>query len=368
MKAHHLILFLTFLSVHLHAQYSPFFKDEFDSNQNNWFEGEIKKSTVQFYNGSYCVYNDWGKSPIVSLIDLPFDEKKNYIIKSEMEEGYIPPYGNGRYGVMFAAEDEKNGYAVLLSQDAVCYFVKIENGKVTELNRNPNTGGNLKGGVISIHLEDWQWEFKVDGTLMYSCPPMPWIGHKVGFYASGESGYSARNLLIVEGIPGAGPCPLPFTQEELNQALNKIICAAPDDFAAFTGNKSAGTENYDIWQPKDFTLNGTKDVFIAKKIAGTDEKKGKDFLLMFECAETTDERILESFFDRFRGAINQVKPSCGVLKQRDVEENLADFLLKSVIWDIAVKTPSGNVPVIVELDLNKFESGYFLNVHVNVPK
>lgn len=116
---------------------------------------------MQFYNGSYCVYNDWGKSPIVSLIDLPFDEKKNYVIKSNMKEGYIPPYGNGRYGLMFAAKDEKNGYAVLFDDVASNHVVKIENGKITELYRNPNTTSKLEGGEINIFLEDFQWQFMV---------------------------------------------------------------------------------------------------------------------------------------------------------------------------------------------------------------
>ena len=113
MKHLQTLLFLICLTPHVQAQYTLFFKDEFDDNKNNWFVGKVKKSEVQLQSSEYSIYNDEGKSPIVSLVDLPFDEHKNYTIESNMTEGYIP-YEESLSGIMFAAKLYKNNSAFFL--------------------------------------------------------------------------------------------------------------------------------------------------------------------------------------------------------------------------------------------------------------
>lgn len=194
------------------------------------------------------------------------------------------------------------------------------------------------------------------------------MGHKVGFYCSEESGYSASDLTIAEGTPGAGACPLPFTQEQLSETLSRIICAAPDDFIDMVGEKKSSTLGIDIWETKNIDLSGSKDMFLSKDYKSDSKKEGKDFIIMFQCSSAEDRDMGLRFFYQYMNAIKEVKPSCGTLQIRDVEENLANFLVRSVIWDIEIKTPSGKKDVIVELDFNKFETGYFNNLHVNVKK
>ena len=101
---------------------------------------------------------------------------------------------------------------------------------------------------------------------------------------------------------------------------------------------------------------------------GSHDKKGRDFIIMFGCTDSLSTNVAFRFFDQFMKSVNKVKPACGTLKQREVQENLSDFLLKAVIWDIDVKTAASTVRVRVELDVNQFKGGVCYNtLHVNVP-
>ena len=374
MKLLPLFSLLLFFSIHLQAQYKPFFTEDFSSNAHHWKES-AKKPFIAVSSNSYLMFNETGKQPLVSLIEIPFNDSKIYRIETWLKQGYTTEPDGGQFGVFFNAGDEKNGYAFVLHRYSQFKLLKFTNGKAAELAKgscsiNNSRGTWYNGDKVSIQLEKLFWKFFVNDTFVYSCLSYPWMGHKTGFYVAAMTDMDMpEGLRIFEAEPDVDLCPLPFSQEELNEQLGKIICAAPDDFMDMKGDLDFEKDDYSYWNPKNISVAGAQDMVLSKDNTGESLKKGMDFVVMFNCPVLTEYEPAMLFFDRFRTAINKMNPSCVVLKQNEVKEDLADFLPKSVTWEGVVNSPTaGKLNLKVELDLNRFDDKFYNNVHVNILK
>lgn len=358
MRQFHLLLPLIAIAMCASAQQKEIFKDDFDSNANNWFVGKIKKSAVELHDGNYAVYNDEGKNPIVSLVALPFDEtKNNYTIQAEMTANYIP--GEGMYGVMFAAEDEKNGYAVLFNHWSFFRLVKIENGKIVELNLNTNSAGKSENKSITIFLDDWQWKFMLDGNKIYSCDPLPWQGHKVGFYSSAESGYTASSLTVSESKATSNACPVTFTQEKFNEQLNKVACAAANNFKDILPPTATVVHSDSIWLDPVIAFDGAIDVSVVKIKGST-----KQYMVVYQCHDSTDKDIAVRFFNELAKGIDKATFSCWSLTKSDVREDVNETIQRDLIW----YSKKNSDLALIELALHHASDHYETIIHLYARK
>ncbi|HYV93583.1 MAG TPA: hypothetical protein VE978_17545 [Chitinophagales bacterium] len=344
-----LILFGLFIQP-LRAQYTPFFKEEFDDNKNNWFVGDVKKSSVELNSSKYSIYNDEGKNPIVSLIDLPFDEHKNYRIESNMEEGYIP-YEESRCGIMFAAKDEKNGYGVFFNRYKWFYFVKIEGGKIKQLFFDVNHKNSMS---VKITLEDWRWKFVVGDTTIYTCDPLPFMGHKAGFYSDQASIY-ANDFTIEEATP-SNACPAPFIQQKFSEQLEKILCSAPRGFNELISGKATPVGGDSVWLDPSANIDGSTSHSIVKTKGSV-----RQYIISFNCPDSMNFDNAERLFDEVKDAINNSQFSCKKLKQDDVKENVSEKVQMDAQW---FSTDKSDQYSLIELALHNSLKYYEVLIHV----
>jgi hypothetical protein len=364
---------LLFLSLQVQAQYSPIFTEDFSSNTHNWKESG-KKPFLQVASNEYRIYNDEGKQAVVSLIDIPFDEQKIYSLETRIMQSYTPAPDGGLFGIIFNASDEKNGYIFALNGYSGFKLLQLTNGKPTELRagdcyRLDKRGTFFNGDKVKINHENFFWKFYVNDSLAYACLALPWNGHKTGYYVSAQSGLTVKEgLLISQAEPVENPCPLSFSQQEWNDQLSRIICAAPDDFTEFQGEKDYNDGTNAYWKLKDIVVEWADDMFLTRDTTGNSNKMGKDFIIIFSCENSTDPFAMTVLFDNLLKSINIIDPDCIDLKQSKTFENLSALLLKAVYWDGEANSSSGHkVKVHVELDLNFFNDEYFSTLHVNVP-
>ncbi len=362
---------LIFLScTYLNGQDIPFFGEDFANNTHQW---KVSSRPYLYIDSNlYHLSNDEGDQPVVSIIDVPVEGHKNFSIETQLKRGLTPDREGGLYGVFFNAADERNGYAFVLNKISGYKFLKFTNGNMTEVSNGmdrmkDDKALNYNGDKVTIVLRTDIWAFVVNDTIVYSCTPQEVIGNKMGFYVSTQSGLEVKgfNFFDLKNIPGS--CPIPFTQEQFNTALNKIICAAPGDFSNVQGQYAGKISDNLYWQVKDILLDGTSNKFITYGGPTQNLRKGNDFNLVFVCSDSANLTLGLIFLNHLVDAVNLVKSDCGTLKYTDTQESITDLLIKAVRWEADIKSGSqGNVSVLIELDLVKSENKYLSFIHVNV--
>jgi len=164
-------------------------------------------------------------------------------------------------------------------------------------------------------------------------------------------------------------CPIAFSQDQFNTELDKIICAAPDDFYSVQGHLDKELNGFESWKTQNVALDGVRKMYIASGGPLQDFRQGKDFIITFICKDSTNLEINQAYFMELQKIVADLKPSCCTLDQGAVKEYLTDKLFASVISRGKIKHPTlGNVPVEVELDLVHVASYYSILLHVSVPK
>ncbi len=366
-------LFCLFLLAHTYliSQDIPFFGEDFANNAHQWKISS--RPNLYIDSNVYHLSNNEGGQPVVSIIDVPVEGHKNFSLETLLKQGLTPDREGGLYGIFFNAADERNGYAFVLNKKINAFKVlKFTNGMMTELSNGigrmkDDKALNDKGDQVTIVLRTDIWAFVVNDTIVYSCTPLEKMGNKMGFYVSAQSGLEVKgfNFFELKTIPGS--CPIPFPQEQFNNAMSKIICAAPGDFSTVQGVYAGKISDNMYWQVKDILLVGTYNKFISYGGPAQDLRKGNDFNLVFECSDSSNLTLGRIFLNHLVDAVNNINPECCTMTYKDTQESVSANLIKAVRWEADISSSSeGIVPVQIELDLVKSGMKYLSFIHVNV--
>jgi len=123
-----LFLFLvitTFIFARANAQYlytdikqrakTLIFKENFDSNTNNWLLHDIEEELIQIENG-YYLYTSRDGEPKLNTLSIPFDKSKNFEI--EMSIKFVNGEDNNANGLTWGADGNKeNRFRFSISGD-----------------------------------------------------------------------------------------------------------------------------------------------------------------------------------------------------------------------------------------------------------
>ncbi|MEO6130650.1 MAG: hypothetical protein ABIQ02_02295 [Saprospiraceae bacterium] len=354
------------------AQNDNFFLENFGSNIHQWKLSE-KKPYFGISHNEYQIYNDEGRKPVVSIIQIPFDEEKKYRIEAEVKQTYTPAPDGGSFGIYFGGSDEKNGYAFVLDRSYNCMLLQMIDGKTTEIWRAPckrfdAKGTFYSGDKLTLSLGQTLWYFYVNDSLAYTTAPFAWMGHTVGFYVSGMSGLEAHYLNIGETDLKAASCGVAYTSENFRKSLKTAVCALSGNLEEVLGDFDYDYNEGKYWKVKNAEFEGSSDIYIAE---GGDSQKycrGREMIVQFKCQDSKDFEIHMDQMDTFRKEINQVSPPCCELNITHTYEHLTAKLIKAIQWEGVIKNSLDElIPIMVELDLLIIGSEYSVNVHISQP-
>ena len=207
---------------------------------------------------------------------------------------------------------------------------------------------------VKITLEDWRWKFVVGDTTIYTCDPLPFMGHKVGFY-SDQVSFSANDLTIEEAA-ASNVCPAPFTQQNFNMQFEKILCNTSHGFSDLITGKVNIIGSDSIWLDPSVTIDGSTSHSIVKKKGSI-----RQYIISFNCRDSMNLDNAERLFSEVAKAITNGHYSCEKLEPDVVKQNVGNKVQMDLQWFSHDKS---KVYSLVELALHNSFAYYELVIHV----
>ncbi|MEP6647618.1 MAG: hypothetical protein ABJC12_11075, partial [Saprospiraceae bacterium] len=256
-----ILLFCFGFPISLPAQNQSFFVEDFSSNDHQW-KVSATKPFLGVASNEYQIYNEEGKKPVVSIVQIPFEEEKKYVIETEIKQTYTSAPDEGLFGICFGGTDEKNGFAFVLDRSYNCMLLQMLDGKNTEIWRAPckrlDTNSTFyTGDKLRVSLGQTVWYYYVNDSLAYTTDPFPWMGHTAGFYVSGMSGLEAHYFNIAETDLKKESCSVAYITANIRKSLNTAICALSGNLEEVLGDFDYDYNEAKYWKVKNAEIEGS---------------------------------------------------------------------------------------------------------------
>lgn len=225
------------------------FKDDFNSNTNNWSELSNEHVNLSFKNGSYNfnhkrVDYGWTTSKSVKI-----DQTKDFEIETDITK--VDGIQNNGYGILWGRKDSDNQFEFFISGDGSYYIEYIEDGKTQILQSwtqsNAINKGNGANNRLKIRKENNKYNYYINDTYIMQTDAKPFYGDYLGFVVYYKQNIAYNNLKV----------------NYLNKKIDNSKDLFYDDFASNTNGWGTGNT-------KDYELNfsGGKYYFEHKNATG----------------------------------------------------------------------------------------------------
>src|SRR5258705_3556961 len=201
------ILFQFFICLSVVAQdQKGLLIENFSSNKLNWPVNSTENIIWKVENGLYYRQNlkDLSYSTIKPV---ELDPAGNYWVY--LDTKHLGGVTNQAFGLCFGAQDQDDEFAFVIALSGHYEIYKRENGKLTEVVKWTETDAIYKSESFNNSLwlirQGKDWQFKINGKLVYTMPAQPLFGFNFGVTSSGVQTIGFDELNVNQVLERADP-------------------------------------------------------------------------------------------------------------------------------------------------------------------
>jgi len=196
------VLILSLISFFQPLFSQEIFRDDFNNNNGNWYEGDHDGGEYSSYirNGKYVIDQKAEDAQWFFWKDVDFDRSENFEISTNITQ--VNGVTNHGSGLLWGAKDTDNTYCFIASSGGSHFIYKYENGQyitikkwtVSESAINPQ-GFNNK---YTLKQTAGTWTFYINDNLLHSMEAQDWYGNKLGFVVNYKMIIEVDNIEVNE--------------------------------------------------------------------------------------------------------------------------------------------------------------------------